>query len=75
MIHGDAVAVFEEYRPLIRHVQLGDAPERGAPGSGDVDFDGLFAALRAGYDGFVSGEYSPGGPTERSLGWVTALGE
>lgn len=75
MIHGDAVAVFEEYRPLIRHVQLGDAPERGAPGSGDVDFDGLFAALRAGYDGFVSGEYIPGAPTERSLGWVTALGE
>ena len=75
MIHGDAVAVFEEYRPLIRHVQLGDAPERGAPGSGDVDFDGLFAALRAGYDGFVSGEYIPGGPTEQSLGWVTALGE
>ncbi|MFG6566322.1 hydroxypyruvate isomerase family protein [Sulfitobacter sp. 1A13679] len=75
MIHGDAVAVFEEYRPLIRHVQLGDTPKRGAPGSGDVDFDGLFAALRAGYNGFVSGEYIPGGPTERSLRWVTALGE
>ncbi|MEP3686687.1 MAG: TIM barrel protein [Sulfitobacter dubius] len=75
MIHGDAVAVFEEYRRFIRHVQLGDAPERGAPGSGEVDFDGLFAALRAGYVGFVSGEYAPGVATEQTLEWVAALGE
>jgi len=76
MIHGDAVGVFEEYAPLIRHVQLGDTPARGAPGTGDVDFDALFVALRArGYDGWVSGEYHPGGPTEETLGWVAALGE
>lgn len=75
MIHGDAVAVFDEYAPLIRHVQIGDTPERGAPGTGDVDFDALFAGLRGrGYDGWVSGEYHPGGPTEESLGWVP-LGE
>ena len=76
MIHGDAVAVFEEYAPLIRHVQLGDTPARGAPGTGDVDFDSLFAALRErGYDGWVSGEYHPGEPTEETLGWVATLGE
>ena len=40
-----------------------------------VDFDGLFAALRAGYDGFVSGEYIPDVATEQTLGWVAALGE
>jgi hydroxypyruvate isomerase len=75
MIHGDAVAVFDEYAPLIRHVQIGDTPERGAPGTGEVDFDALFTALRGrGYDGWVSGEYHPGGPTEDNLGWVS-LGE
>ena len=71
MIHGDAVEVFNRYRPLIRHAQLGDAPKRGAPGQGNVDFAGLFAAMRnSGYGGFVSGEYHPGGATEDTLGWM-----
>ena len=72
MIHGDAVAVFEQYKDLIVHVQLGDAPDRSAPGTGTVDFPALFAALRrAGYRGWVSGEYIPGPRTEDSLGWMT----
>tara|TARA_R110002049_G_scaffold44333_5_gene130080 strand:- start:130870 stop:131655 length:786 start_codon:yes stop_codon:yes gene_type:complete len=71
MIHGDAVAVFDQYRDLIRHVQIGDSPERSAPGTGDVDFAMLFGRLRdSGYDGWISGEYHPGGPTEETLGWM-----
>lgn len=74
MIHGDAVAVFRRHADLIRHVQLGDAPERSAPGSGSVDFAALFMAMReAGYSGYVSGEYHPGGETERSLAWLQML--
>lgn len=71
MIHGDAIAVFEQYQPLIRHIQIGDTPDRGAPGSGDVDFTGLFEVVRAsGYDGWISGEYNPGGRTEDTLKWM-----
>lgn len=47
MIHGDAVAVFQKYRDLIVHVQIGDTPNRSAPGTGDVDFHTLFAEMRA----------------------------
>lgn len=71
MIHGDAVAVFEQYLPLIRHIQIGDTPDRAAPGKGDVDFDGLFARIRASdFAGWISGEYRPDGPTEGTLGWM-----
>ncbi|MDF3415266.1 TIM barrel protein [Sulfitobacter sp. M57] len=71
MIHGDAVAVFDEYLSLIRHVQVGDSPDRGAPGTGNVDFVSLFDRIEiSGYTGWVSGEYSPNGPTEDSLGWM-----
>ncbi|MFT6674908.1 MAG: hydroxypyruvate isomerase [Sulfitobacter sp.] len=71
MIHGDAVAVLRQYRDLIVHVQIGDAPERGTPGSGDVDFEQVFAALRGtGYSGWVSGEYHPAGRTEATLDWM-----
>jgi len=74
MIHGDAVAVFNQYRDLITHVQIGDTPERGAPGTGDVDFPALFAALRmAEYSGWISGEYTPGPSTEATLDWMNLL--
>lgn len=74
MIHGDAVAVYHKYRDIIVHVQIGDTPKRGVPGTGDVDFPALFAALREdGYDGWISGEYTPGPSTQTTLGWMKQL--
>ena len=74
MIHGDAIETFETYRADIVHVQIGDSPDRGTPGSGDVDFAGLFTAMAgAGYDGWISGEYNPGPKTEDSLNWMKML--
>lgn len=74
MIHGDAVAVFERYLDLIVHAQIGDTPLRGVPGSGDVDFPALFAAMRkAGYSGWISGEYTPGPETNATLDWMKLL--
>lgn len=74
MIHGDAVAVFQEYQSLIVHAQIGDAPDRGPPGRGTVDFKGLFAAMRgAAYTGWISAEYHPKEATEKTLDWMQLL--
>jgi len=74
MIHGDAVKVFNTYRDMITHVQLGDTPSRGVPGSGDVDFSALFNAMHtSGYEGWISGEYTPNGPTEGTLDWMKLI--
>ena len=74
MIHGDAVAVWHDHAPRVRHVQVGDAPDRNTPGNGTVDFPALFAAIRdSRYDGWISGEYNPDKATESSLGWMSAL--
>lgn len=71
VIHGDAVATFEHFLPLIGHVQIGDAPDRSAPGTGTVDFVTLFQRIEGSdYEGWISGEYTPGGPTEKTLGWM-----
>ncbi|GAA2721365.1 TIM barrel protein [Streptomyces luteosporeus] len=40
------------------HVQIADAPGRGAPGSGSLDFPDVFARLaKAGYGGWIGLEY------------------
>ena len=44
---------------------------RGAPGTGQVDFKALFAAIDvAGYDGWISAEYNPAKLTEQGLEWM-----
>lgn len=69
----DLVSVIERDAAWIAHVQLADAPGRGAPGTGAIDFDAVLSALaRAGYDRLVACEYVPGLDTMASLEWISA---
>lgn len=66
----DLESVIAEAGARIGHVQLADAPGRGEPGTGSIDFAAVFTALdRAGYTGLVSLEYAPTGD-ETSLAWI-----
>lgn len=59
----------------VGHVQIADHPGRHQPGTGEIDFAGLFAALDAvGFDGAVGLEYVPTPDTAGSLGWLDAFG-
>ena len=61
------------YREAIAHVQVADPPGRGAPGTGTLDFEPLFARLAAdGYDGWVGLEYLPSDASESaaSFRWI-----
>ena len=42
----DVADVLHRYRDAIVHVQVADPPGRGAPGTGTLDFEPLFAAAR-----------------------------
>ena len=72
MIHSDALAVWDRYRHLVGHVQIGDAPGRSEPGTGTVDFAALFKAVEdSGYSGWISAEYNPTrSTTVDSLAWL-----
>jgi len=60
----------------IGHVQFADAPGRGEPGSGELDFEPALAALRAqGYAGWLGAEYRPVDATSAGLGWLPAWRE
>lgn len=56
----DVAAELANAGDLVRYVQVADAPGRGEPGSGAIDWAARLADLRAsGYDGPVGLEYYP----------------
>jgi len=62
---------FERLLPDIGHVQIADVPGRHEPGTGRMDYRGIFAAIeKLGYDGWVGAEYRPAGGTSAGLGWM-----
>ena len=71
MMEEDVGALIAELAPRIRHVQFADAPGRGEPGTGRLDFASLFARIDGiGYRGWVGAEYRPTRPTEATLPWL-----
>lgn len=69
-VNGDDLgAVIDLYTERIGHVQIADAPGRGAPGTGAVDIAAHLAQLaEQGYRGNVSLEYRADGPDP--FGWL-----
>ncbi|MFE6689263.1 TIM barrel protein [Streptomyces sp. NPDC057743] len=70
----DLPSVIDRYTDKTGHVQIADNPDRGAPGTGHLDFDALLGQLKKnGYDGWVGLEYKPGErPSAESFGWLPA---
>ncbi len=57
----------------IVHIQIADVPDRGAPGTGTLDYEKLFGQLAAvGYGGWIGCEYKPSDPADSStsFGWI-----
>jgi hydroxypyruvate isomerase len=69
----DVMRSLQHHFDRVGHVQVADAPGRGEPGSGEIEFEALFQLLgRLGYDGHVGLEYRPTTDiTEDGLGWIT----
>jgi len=61
----------QKYAEKIGHIQFADCPGRGQPGTGTVDFSGLFDLISASpYQGWVGAEYKPVNSTVDSLDWL-----
>ena len=71
-MEGNLVANLRENLGLIGHVQIADSPGRGEPGTGEIHYPYVLAALEdLGYSGYVGLEYNPTTETtEESLGWL-----
>jgi hydroxypyruvate isomerase len=70
-MEGNLLPTIAEHLDLIGHIQIADAPGRGEPGTGEIDFDYLLGKIdELGYDGWVGAEYKPTRPTVESLDWL-----
>ena len=58
----------------IAHVQIADDPGRHEPGTGSIDFKGVFQALEsAAYKGWIGCEYVPATTTAEGLSWLSSI--
>ncbi|MQA84045.1 MAG: TIM barrel protein [Streptosporangiales bacterium] len=71
-MEGNLVATLRQHIDAIGHVQVADSPGRGEPGTGEIHYPFVLAALdELGYDGYVGLEYRPAAEsTEDSLRWL-----
>ncbi len=68
---GDPVVTIRRVADVLAHVHFADWPGRGAPGTGELDFEAIVLTLtESGYHGFVGIEYLTGGATDASLRWL-----
>ena len=72
-MEGNLIATLREHIGRIGHIQVADSPARHEPGTGEIHYPHVLAALDAlDYSGFVGLEYNPGGSSEESFGWLPA---
>jgi hydroxypyruvate isomerase len=71
-MEGNLTATLREHAGLIRHIHVADSPGRNEPGTGEINYPFILAAIAdAGFDGYVGLEYRPSTPaTEDSFGWL-----
>jgi hydroxypyruvate isomerase len=68
---GEIAATMKQHLAKIGHIQFADNPGRNEPGTGELNFDFLFAHIdRIGYAGWLGAEYKPATTTEAGLGWL-----
>ncbi len=71
IMEGDLIPTLERIVGRVGHIQFADTPGRREPGTGEIAFPNVFAAIdRLGYDGWVGAEYDPSARTEDSLAWL-----
>ena len=70
----DVQAELADAGDLVRYVQLADAPGRGEPGTGSIDWPASLQLLRAsGYDGPIGLEYYPQTESAASVRYIREL--
>jgi hydroxypyruvate isomerase len=70
-MEGELIATMTKHLPRIGHIQIADNPGRNEPGTGEIHYEHVFAAIdRIGYTGWLGCEYKPATSTQAGLSWL-----
>jgi hydroxypyruvate isomerase len=70
-MEGNLIATLREHIGQIGHIQLADSPARHEPGTGEIHYPHVLAALdELTYQGYVGLEYNPTTTSEASFAWL-----
>ena len=73
IMEGNLIDTLSANMSSIGHIQIADNPGRHEPGTGEINYPNVFAAIdELGYEGWIGCEYVPAGTTEEGLGWLEA---
>ena len=71
MTEGNLITRLNRLYPHVGHIQISDVPGRHQPGTGEINYPAIFAAIeRLGYAGPIGLEYRPLGESDASLAWL-----
>lgn len=71
MTSGNLIYALNHYFPHIGHIQISDVPGRHQPGTGEINYPNIFAAIeRLEYTEPIGLEYRPLGESDASLAWL-----
>ncbi len=70
-MEGNLISTLREHIRKMGHIQVADSPERHEPGTGEIHYAHVLAALDTlGYQGYVGLEYNPTTISEASFAWL-----
>jgi len=72
-MEGNLIDNLRKHIGVMGHIQVADSPERHEPGTGEIHYAHVLAALdELGYQGYIGLEYNPGTNSEASFSWLPA---
>jgi hydroxypyruvate isomerase len=74
-VNGELLNTYRRLFDRVGHIQIADAPGRNEPGTGEIDYRNVLAAVDAsGYQGHVGLEYRPKTTSDAALAWIEQYG-
>ncbi|GAA0682958.1 hydroxypyruvate isomerase family protein [Natronoarchaeum mannanilyticum] len=71
---GNVIATLTENVEDVGHVHIADVPGRAEPGTGELNYENVLAAINdAGYEGYVGCEFSPTGDPDEAVAEILNL--
>lgn len=72
IVQGDLESLVRQYVDYFAHVQISAVHDRGEPDEGEINYPYMLGVLeKAGYKGYIGGEYKPRGRSvESGLSWL-----